>query len=156
MGGGDDALAPVLAAVVVGVEKVDAHGLGGVHGDPLDGDGVPAEKARGAVGHRDTGRLWIDHGNVAVIERVIGGVEIPDKPFEVFQAAGENVHGDAKSVANVVAVKLGVDPFVGILSAANTAPPHFKIDTVQMRHGQQGYGIDIHGRFGCQSGAKLL
>src|SRR5680860_666406 len=101
---GDNSLTPVLPAVVIGIKEINAHNLITIQRKPLDSDGVPAEKACGAVGHCNTGRLRINNRNIAVVKRVIGGIKISNKPFEVFQTTGEYVDGYAKSVAHMLSL----------------------------------------------------
>ncbi len=55
----------------------------------------------------------------------------------------------------MIAVEFGVDPFVRIFPAPDTAPAHFKVDAIQVRHSQQRHGIHIHRRLACQSGGEF-
>ena len=155
LGRGHNPLTPVLPAVVIRVEEIDPHDLIRIQRQPLDGDRVPAEKARGTVGHRNTGGLWVDDRNIAVVEGVVGRVKVADKPFKVLQATGEHIHGDTEAVPHTVPVEFGVDPFVRILSAPGAAPAHLKVDAIQVRHGQQRNGIHIHRGLGSQAGAQI-
>ena len=143
-----DSIAPVLAAVVIGIEEINPHLTFRVERGPENGNGVPADKPGGTIGHRNTRRLRVDQRLIAVVVGVIAGIEMPDKAFQIMQLASGHIHVNGKSAPGRPAVELRVHPFVGIALAADAQPAHLHINAVQMRHYNQGDRIQIEGYLG--------
>jgi len=142
-GGHNNVIAPVLAAVIVGVEKIRPHHVFLIQGDSQQGNGVPAYKASRGVCHGNTGGLRVYHRLVAIVVRVITGVEITQERLVLRQQPAGNVHGDMKTPSYPPAVKLRIDPPVGIFAAFHAQLAHGHINAIQVWCHHQGNRIDI-------------
>src|SRR5690554_6103107 len=111
-------VAPVLAAVVVRIKEIHPHLTVRVQRNPENGNCMPANEAGGAVGNRDTGRLRVNQWLVAVVVRVVTGVEVADKAFEVGQFSGGHVDVDGKAPASGPTMKFRVNPLMGVAFTA--------------------------------------
>src|SRR5690606_5404888 len=109
-----DAITPVLTAVVVGIIKIHPHALLRIEGDTQYGNGVPTDKAGGAVSHRNAGRLWMNQRLVAIVIGVISSIKMADEVIQIDQRTRSNIDIDAKPAARPPAVKLRVHPAMGI------------------------------------------
>ena len=82
-GADNDAVAPILAAIVVGIIKINPHNVRWVEGGPQNGDRVPANKACCAIGDRNARWLGMNQRLVAIVVGVIAGIEVAYKIIHI-------------------------------------------------------------------------
>ena len=98
---------------------------------------MSADEAGGAVGNGDTGRLVVNHRNVAVVVGVIAGVEVPDEIVVVGDFPSMDVGHHLEAVADPPAIELRVDPAVGVVVTVFAAPPHLTVYPVEVGNQDQ-------------------
>jgi len=100
-------MAPVLAAIVVGIEKIDAHDMLQVQRHTSDCDRMPANKTTAYVRYGNASGLGMDQGAVTVVGRVVNCDEVTNESLVVKQLSGRNVNGETATASNPPAVDRG-------------------------------------------------
>ena len=156
LGRNHNAIAPVLATVVIGIEEVDPHDLLLVHRNTYQRHGMPANEVGVAVGNGNSRRLRVNHWLIAVEQGMKAGVETTQERIVIAQFSGSNINGDDEITAYPPTVELGIDPAVRIFCAVVAQSPHFPIDPIQVGHKNHGYRVRIQRNVADQSRGRAL
>lgn len=130
-------LAPILAAIVVGVEEVDAYLAIVIKVAPDNGYGMAPNQAPFAVGNRGTGGLRMNNVDVAVVMRVITGIKMANEAFMITDLAGFPANHTEKIMPYPRTIHFRVNPAVKVVIAYPAQAPHLAINAVKMRYQNQ-------------------
>ena len=117
---------------------------------------MPADEAGGAVGHRQAHRLRIDQRLVAVVQRVVAGVEVAHERFVVTEIAGGQVHRQLEPAAHPPAVEFRIDPAVRVVAPVRAQRAHGVIDAVQVGHQHRRHCVHVQRRDRRRGQRQLL